>query len=244
MSASPIYPHDPIEKIGNDVFMVRGCIKLNALMTISRNMAIVRHDGELTLVDPIRLDPSEERRLEELGTVKQILRLSSLHGVDDPYYMDRYAAELWAPGLSEAYPDPKPTLTWNDATPLPFPDAELFRFQGMKQPEGALLLRRGKGLLITCDAIQNYGDYSHNNWATRIVSPFIGFPKTTIVGPIWVKMMTPKGGNLKDEFRRLLELDFEQLLSGHGTFLESGAHEACERAVNKMFSADAAPSSA
>ena len=104
MSDSPIYPHDPIEEIQPDVFMVRGEIKLNALMTITRNMAIVRHESELTLVDPIRLSPGEEKRLEQLGTVKRILRLGSMHGVDDPYYMDRYGAELWAPGPSKAHP--------------------------------------------------------------------------------------------------------------------------------------------
>jgi hypothetical protein len=231
----PIYPHDPIEEIQPDVFMVRGEIKMNALMTITRNMAIVRHEGELTLVDPIRLSPGEEKQLEGLGSVKRVLRLGSLHGVDDPYYMDRYSAEFWAPGLSDAHPEPKPTLTWDESTPLPFPDAQLFRFEGLNQPEGALLLRRGKGLLITCDGIQHYGDYSHNNLPARIMMPIIGFPKTTIVGPMWVKMMTPKVGSLEGEFRRLLELDFDQLLSAHGTLLESGAHEACERAVDKMF---------
>ncbi len=236
MIDSPVYEHDPIEEIQTDVFMVRGCIKMNPLMTITRNMAIVRHAGELTLVDPIRLSASEERRLEALGTVKRILRLGPMHGVDDPYYVDRYAAEFWAPGPSEAHSEPKPTLTVDATTALPFPDAELFCFEGLKQPEAALLLRRGPGLLITCDAIQNYGDYRHNNLFARLLMPFIGFPKTTIVGPIWVKMMTPEGGNLESEFRRLLELEFDQLLSAHGSLLETGAHEACERAVDKMFS--------
>jgi hypothetical protein len=236
MSDSIIYAHDPIEEIQPDVFMVRGCIKLNALITITRNMAIVRHAGELTLVDPIRLSADEEKRLDALGAVKRILRLGPLHGVDDPYYIERYGAQLWAPGPSDAHPEPKPTLTVDASTELPFPEAELFCFQWLKQPEAALLLRRGKGLLITCDAIQNYGDYRHNNLPARLLLPFIGFPKTTLVGPIWVKMMTPEGGNLESEFRRLLELDFDQLLSGHGSLLETGAHEACERAVDKMFS--------
>jgi hypothetical protein len=53
---------------------------------------------------------------------------------------------------------------------------------------------------------------------------------------MWVKMMTPEGGSLESEFRRLLELDFDQLLSAHGSLLETGAHGACERAVDKMFS--------
>jgi hypothetical protein len=236
MSDSPVYAHDPIEEIQTDVFMVRGCIKLNALMTITRNMAIIRHAGELTLVDPIRLSAAEEKRLEELGDVQRILRLGPMHGVDDSYYVERYGAELWAPGPSSAYPEPKPTLTFDASTELPFPDAEFFCIQGLMQPEAALLVRRGAGLLITCDSIQNYGDYRYNNLLARLAMPFIGFPKTTIVGPMWVKMMTPEGGNLESEFRRLLELDFDQLLSAHGSLLETGAHEACERAVDKMFS--------
>ena len=237
MSDTPIYDHDPIEELQPDVFMVRGSIRMNALMTITRNMAVVRHQGELTLVDPIRLHAAEEARLEELGTVKRILRLGPMHGVDDPYYIERYGAELWAPGLSKAHPEPKPDVTFDATTPLPFPDAELFCFEGLTQPEAVLLLRRGQGLLVTCDAIQNYGDYRFNNLPARLMMPLIGFPKTTIVGPVWVKLMTPKGGNLEDEFRRLLdELDFDQLLSAHGSFLASGAHAACQRAVDKMFS--------
>lgn len=235
MIETPVYPHDPIEEIRPDVFMVRGEIKLNALMTITRNMAIVRHEGELTLVDPIRVSPDDEKQLDALGRVVRILRLGPFHGVDDPYYVDRYGAELWAPGASKTHPDPKPMVVWDESTPLPFPDAQLFRFEGLEQPEGALLLRRDGGLLITCDGIQHYGDYSHNNLIARLLMPLIGFPRTTIVGPMWVKMMTPKGGSLESEFRRLLELDFDQLLSAHGTFLGSGAHAACTRAVDKMF---------
>ncbi len=235
MSDSKVYPHDPIQEIQPDVFMVRGSIKMNPLITLTRNMAIVRHAGELTLVDPIRLSAAEETRLEALGAVKRILRLGPLHGVDDPYYLERYGAELWAPGPSNAYPEPEPTLVFDASTALPFPDAELFCFQGLKQPEAALLLRRGKGLLITCDAIQNYGDYRFNNLPARLLLPFLGFPKTTLVGPVWVKLMTPEGGNLESEFRRLLGLQFDQLLSAHGSLLETGAHEACERAVEKMF---------
>ncbi len=236
MTDSPVYPHDPIEEIQTDVFMVRGSIKLNPVVRITRNMAIIRHSGELTLVDPIRLSEDEEKRLGTLGTVKQILRLGPMHSVDDAYYMNRYDAPLWAPGSPDLQPDPKPSLSVDASTTLPFPDAELFCFEGLKQPEAALLLKRGPGLLITCDAIQNYGDYKHNNLIARLMLPFIGFPKTTLVGPLWVKAMTPEGGNLESEFRRLLELDFDQLLSAHGSLLTSGAHAACERAIDKMFS--------
>jgi hypothetical protein len=236
MDYPPVYPHDPIEEIQSDVFMVRGCINLNALMTISRNMTIIRHDGELTLVDPIRLSSDEESRLETLGSVKRILRLGPMHGVDDPYYIERYKAELWAPGPSEAHPEPSADVQFDASTPLPFPDATMFCFAGLKQNEAALLLQRGPGLLITCDSIQNYGDFRHNNLAARLIMPLIGFRKTTLIGPIWAKRMPVEGISVESEFRRLLELDFDQLISAHGSFLSSGAHEACRRAVDKQFS--------
>ena len=50
-----IYPHGDIESLGADIFAVRGSIRLNPLMRISRNMGIVREGAELTLINPIRL---------------------------------------------------------------------------------------------------------------------------------------------------------------------------------------------
>ncbi|MHC4507073.1 MAG: hypothetical protein ACYTFI_27640, partial [Planctomycetota bacterium] len=83
--------------------------------------------------------------------------------------------------------------------------------------------------------IQHYGDYRHNSLLARLVMPFIGFPRTTIVGPVWLKLMTPEGGSLESEFRRLLGLDFDTLLSAHGSLLRGGAHAAVERAVDRAF---------
>ncbi len=236
MSFPPAYPHDPIHQVIPDVFIVRGSIPLNPLMRISRNMAIVRHEGELTLVDPIRLTPAGEAQLRQLGTVKRILRLGPLHGVDDPYYTSEFDAELWAPGVSEAYPDIKPDVQVAAATALPFPDARLVFLEGANQPEATLLIQRAGGLLITCDAIQHYGDYTRNSLLARLAMPFIGFPRTTLIGPIWLKLMTPEGASLEGAFRRILEHDFDKLLSAHGTVLASGAKAAVAGAIDKAFS--------
>lgn len=231
----PAYPHDSIEEIISDVFMVRGTIKMNALMRITRNMAVIRHEGKLTLVNPIRLNDAGEAQLRALGEVTQILRLGPMHGVDDPYYIDRFNAKLWAQGESAAYPEPKPDRIVSAGSILPFPDARLFCFEGMNQLESALLIGREGGLLLTCDSIQHYGDYRHNNWIARTLMPFIGFPRTTIVGPIWLKIMTPEGGSLESEFRRLLELEFQHLFSAHGSFLQDSAHASIEAAVDRAF---------
>ncbi len=231
----PAYPHDSIEEIAPDVFMVRGTIRMNPLMRITRNMAIIRHEGELTLLNPIRLDDAGEAHLSTIGEIKRILRLGPMHGVDDPYYIDRFNAELWAQEESKTYPEPKPDRQISATSTLPFPDAQLFCFEGMTQKESALLIDRDGGLLLTCDSIQHYGDYRHNNWIARTMMPFIGFPKTTVVGPIWLKLMTPEGASLESEFRRLLELEFRHLLSAHGSFLPDTAHASVEAAVGRAF---------
>ena len=52
---------------------------------------------------------------------------------------------------------------------------------------------------------------------------------------IWLKMMTPEGGSLKPDFERLLTLDFDRLLSAHGSLLGAGAKESVAMAVRKAF---------
>lgn len=235
MTYGPVYPHDPIEEIGPDVFMVRGRIKMNPVVSIARNMAIIRSEGELTLIDPIRLNPEGEAQLKALGTPKRVIRLGAFHGVDDTYYTDIFKTEFWCQPGGTTYTEPKIDVALSDAVALPFHDAELFCFAGTVQPESALLIKRGGGILITCDAIQNYGDYSNNSLVAKIMLPFIGFPKTCLIGPLWLKFMTPEGESLKSEFERLLSLDFDRLLSAHGTLLKSGAHAAVEQALKKAF---------
>jgi hypothetical protein len=231
----PVLPHDPLEELFPGIFLVRGEVPLNALLTLSRNMVVVAHEGELTLVDPVRLNEVEERRLLELGEIRRVLRLGPFHGRDDAYYVETFGAELWTPGPSSAYPAPEATRVFDEATAPPFPGATFFCYRGTKQAEAVLLIERDGGLLVSCDGIQHYGDYSHNNLPARLLMPWIGFPRTTILGPFWLKLMTPEGGSLESEFRRLLERPFEHLISAHGTFLRGGAHRAVEAAVRRAF---------
>lgn len=234
MAYAPVYPHDPIEAIGDNVFMARGSIRMNALMRITRNMAIVRDGDALTLVNPVRLNDTELARLDALGTVRHILRTGCFHGIDDPFYMNRYGAEFWSQAGGTTYTEPPIDHVVTTGGELPFGGARVVCFEKTKQPECVVLIERER-LLLTCDAIQHYGDYSFNNLPARLLMPLIGFPKTTLLGPLWLKALTPEGASLADEFERLLELDFDRLLAAHGTLLDSGAHDAVRAAVRRAF---------
>lgn len=236
MTHVPAYPHDPIEEVLPDLFFVRGSFPVNALVRISRNMVIVRYDEELTLVNPIRLEAKEEGRLRELGEVRRLLRLGPLHGADDPYYVDEYEAELWAPGRSRTHPRPEPDVIFDERTRLPLPGAELLCLRGLREPEAVLCLHRDGGVLVPCDSIQSYGDMRHCNLAARLVMPLLGFRRDTLVGPLWLKRMAPEEGSLESELRRVLGLDFEHLLPAHGSPVWGGAHTAVAVAIDRAFS--------
>ena len=143
-------------------------------------------------------------------------------------------------GLSRAatpIPSRRWTGRWQRAPPCRFRtrSCSASAAPGTRQPEAALLLHDAPGTLLTCDAIQHYGDYSHNNLMARLAMPFIGFPKTTVLGPVWLNMMAPEGASLRGEFDRLLEMDFDALIAAHGTWLPSGAKDGVRRAVDKAF---------
>lgn len=234
-SNTPIYPHGNVEEIAEDIFMLRGSIKMNPLLRITRNMGIIRNGDELSLINPVRVSAKVEAQIAKLGQIKHVIRLGCFHGADDPYYVEKFGAQMWAQLGGTTYTVPKIDKELDSVAPLPFDNAEIFEFAGTTQPESALLIKRGTGILFTCDAIQNYGDYSYNNIVAKILMPFIGFPRTTIIGPIWLKYQTPEDETLEPEFRRLLGLKFDRLLAAHGTLLKTGAHAAVERAVNKVF---------
>jgi len=231
---APAYPHDDVLEIAHDVFAVRGSLSMNPLVRISRNMTVVRHAGELSLINPVRLNEAGIGALQRLGRIRRIVTLGALHGIDDAWYRDHFDVECWARPGSRKYPAPDDYRLLDEQQPLPFPDAQLFCFRGT-QPESALLLRRGRGLLLTCDAIQHYGDYRHASPVARLLLPLLGFPQTTLIGPIWLKAVTPAGGTMRGDFERLLELEFDSLFAAHGSFLPEGAHRAVEAAVRKAF---------
>jgi hypothetical protein len=230
------FPHDDIEEIMPDLYMFRGTIKFKPLVNISRNMAIIKHGKELTLVNPIRLSEKGEEQLKQLGEVKRIIRLGVAHGRDDGNYKDTFNAELWAPGTSPLYKEPEIDHIVTQDEELPFPDAELMVFNNMKiGKDGMLLIKRNGGCLLACDSLQYYGDQKHHSLLASLMLPFMGF-KGMCIGPPWLKAVTPEGSSLKPDFDRILrDWEFEKFFSAHGCLCKSGAKDLVRDAVDKAF---------
>jgi len=230
--------HDPIVEVFPNVFMVRGSMQMNALMRFNRNMVIVREGADLTVLNSVRLSPEGERQLDALGKVHHVIRLGYFHGRDDRYYVDRYQADFWAPTGSRGDPGPAPDHELSEAMQLPFADAEVFLFREARHPEAAVLLKREGGILITCDCLQNYADRRFCSPLARLMMPVMGFPLKMLIGLLWKKALTKKGGSLKPDFERLAGLDFKHLISGHGSLKHGGAKSAVREAIATAFAGE------
>ena len=233
------YPHGDLENVFPDVFFLRGSIQMGRGVSVGRAMTIVRQEGDLTLFNAVRLNEPRLAKLDALGKVRHILRTGHHHGSDDAFYADRYGCEIWAlPGTKL---DRGATISHELSTTgaLPLNDAKLFVFEAAMTaglPEAAVLLP-GERLLITTDALQNWEHVENCSFLASILVKvvFMGQAKP---GPFWVKAVKRRGGTtLVDDYRRLLELDFDNLLSGHGQPLLGGAREKARASIERTFRA-------
>jgi hypothetical protein len=224
-------PHGTLTPLFDDVWTLTGSVVMAPLLRLPRNMVVLRHEGELALVNSVRLSEQGLADLEALGTVRHVVRIG-FHGMDDAFYVDRYGAELWAlPGVEHARGATTQELGADHA---PFPGITVFRFELTNKPEAALIVNE-HGLLITCDSVQNWEDTEGCSLLAKGVTHLMGFVKPAQIGPPWRKIMTPEGGSLRPDFERLLELDWKHLVGGHGNPLRDEAREALRRSVAREF---------
>lgn len=226
----PALPHGPIEEVFPDVFQVRGGFRFMPALSITRNMTIVRQGGELTVVNSVRLTDAGERELEKLGKVTHVVRIGAFHGADDPWFVRRFGASLWAPaGLS-----PKGNVTHDhELKPgnSPIEGSSVFLFERGQKPEAALVLERDGGILLTCDSFQNWTTFDGCSPAGKVMMRVMGFGPTLIGGP-WLKYMGPE---IRGDFDRLAKVSFKHLAPAHGTVLRDVAAAGLEKAMRHRF---------
>ncbi len=232
MSFQEALSHAPLEEIFDDAWFLHGTVKMGPGMVINRNMVVLRHDGELTVVNPVRMQ--DDSALEKLGKVSHAVRLGSFHAMDDRYYVEKLGAKFWCQeGMDNPAREPDEVIT--DGRAGPVPDSKLLVFREAKKPECALYLGRGPGLLVTCDAVQHHVAKTQCSFLAKGVMSLMGFMRPMNIGPPWRKMMTKEGGSLEPDFRRLLELDFDYAAGGHGQVCRGGAKEALAATVSDVF---------
>jgi hypothetical protein len=221
-------PHEGVDEIFPDVFLVRGTFRAGPGVSFGRNMIVLREGGALTVVNAVRLDAAGERALDALGSVKHLVGLGFFHTRDDPYYRARYSPTCWA-----SRPPDAATERLADGGPSPHGRARVFDFARASGGEAALLVAQpGGDLLVTCDSVQHWPGTERCSLLGGLACRAMGFLRErATLGPIWLKQMT--GGEpaaLRPDFERLLAHDFAHLVSAHGDVLRDTARADLRRA--------------
>ncbi|MCA9655399.1 MAG: hypothetical protein KC501_36125 [Myxococcales bacterium] len=228
----PARPHGPLQEVLPGIWFVTGTVRMAPLVTFSRAMTIVREDDRLVLINSVRLDDEGLAALDELGTVTDVIRLAGFHGMDDPFYADRYDAKVWvlprtrylrgfAPDKG-AEPYFRAHVEVEADTELPLRGASMISL-GTKPPEGLLRLDREGGVLIAGDCLQNWAEPDrYFSLVGRVMMRMMGFIRPHNLGPGWLKATKPR----PEQVRAILELSFEHVLPSHGTPVIGGAKDA------------------
>lgn len=232
---APALPHGQLQEIFPNVFFVTGTMRgefFGSMWQFSRNMTVVRESGRLTIVNSVRLDPEGLRQLEALGQVQNVVRIGDMHGVDDPFYVDRYRPTFWAmPGM-----DIQDGLTVDKSLTaggeMPFDNCSFFEFKTTKLPEGILRLDRDEGILIACDSLQNWvAPDEFFDAQTVETMRGLGFFTRANLGLAWLQESQPQAA----DFVRLKEIPFRHALCGHGVPLLDTAQPEFHAAFQRFF---------
>ncbi len=194
-------------------------------------MTVVDSGDGLIVFNAVRLSESGLAELDALGTVKHLVKLSDSHSIDEPFYADRSKPALWSlPGASLENLDADRSL----GTQGPIAGGVVVDFGdtgGWR--EGAYLVPNGAGTLVTCDAIQNCADADRASFLGRIVTSLMGFKGGVVVPPMWRRFQKVSGARLRETLSGLMDLSFENLVTGHGPPIVGGADALVRAAIER-----------
>jgi hypothetical protein len=221
--------HGAIIKVTPGVYCVRGAFRMGPGIRIGRTMTVVDGGEGLVIFNAIRLDEASQAKLDELGEVKHLVKLSGSHGIDEPFYADRYKPTLWSlPGAELGELAPGESLAGEG----PIKGGLVVDYgQTAGWRESAYWVPAGGGTLVTCDAVQNCEDPEFASFGGKMMMSVMGFKGGVVVPPMWRRFQKVSGPVLSDTLSRLTELSFENLVTGHGPPVIGGADTRLRNAI-------------
>lgn len=224
-------PHGPLTTVADGVYCVRGTFRMGPGMSIGRTMTVLDTGAGLVVLNAVRLSDSAQAELDTKGQVKHLIKLSDSHGIDEPFYVDRYKPTVWSlPGA--AMRDLRVDRTLGPDGPV---DGGVVVDYGETAGwrEGAYLVPIGGGTLVTCDAIQNCADTEGASFIGRILGSVMGFKGGVINPPMWRRVHKLSGPAVGETLSGLAGLSFENLVTGHGPPVAGGADGLVRAAIER-----------
>lgn len=236
--------HGEIREILPGIHFVTGTVALPGPLPIrfSRNMTILREGERLVLVNAIRLDDAGLKALDALGKITDVVRLAGNHGMDDPFYKERYGARVWAvkgqrytagfdTNAADVYLEPD--VEMDAGTALPVAGARLHVIAS-RPPEALLVVERHGGTIVSGDCLQHWAKPdAYISFLARPMMRMMGFIKPYNIGPAWLKQCKPP----KEDLRGILGIDFANVFTAHGAAVVGDAREKYRPTIERVTSA-------
>jgi len=228
VALAPLLPHGELQSLFDNIWFVQGQVKMPMKIPakISRSMTIYKNpiNGQLSLINSMRLSDQGLEELQKLGPITNVIRVGAFHGRDDLFYQRHFNAKVFAiqgqtysrsldapASVDDGYM--KPDVWVSQASHLPIKNCRLKIFSSSTPPEAAILIQEHNGVLVTGDSLLNTPKPDkYVNFPMRIMMRRFGFWTPHNVGPGWIKFATPRAGDI----RSIMEYKFDHVLPGHG----------------------------
>jgi hypothetical protein len=229
---APVRPHGKLVKVVDDVYLLEGSFPMMPGVRFGRSMTIVKNGDDLTVINSVRVDEETEGEIKKLGSIKNLVRLNTAHGVDDPYYFKTFKPKYYS--IAEEPMENAPhDINLTEESEVPIPGAKLIVFKKKKPEfECAMWIPQGGGTLVSCDAIQNGATPDHASFLGQGFCSMVGFAKPCNCPFMWRQLY---GMDHWNEMERILALDWDNLCSGHGPAKIGGAKAEVEKNLKEIW---------
>jgi hypothetical protein len=203
---------------------------------IGSRMSVVRlPSGALVIISPIELTEHDCQMLNSLGTVEQIIAPNLFHHFSIGSAQALYPhAQTWGvAGLQEKRPDVTFTHQFSSAGSfentldyLPFNGFKTIMPNGIKPANETVFYHRLTRTLIITDIAYNFD--RNNTLGTRFAAKVLLGSYETLMPSRFEKLATRHKSQVADSVKQVLNWDFDRVIPGHGSIVETGGKEQFE----------------
>ena len=193
---------------------------------LGHRMTVIRlADNELMLHSPVPLADDLARELGELGEVRYVVAPSCFHDLFLESYFERFAGATFcsAPGMSEQHPGMGFEVVLYDQFPKYWSEElEHILIGGIPKINEVVFFHPASRTLIVADLVFNI--QSSSSWVTRAAMK-LNRAYGKVTPSRYFKSFVKDRRAFAASIERVLEWDFERIVVGHGSIVQSRGRE-------------------
>ena len=225
---------DP-KPLADGLWVIDGPLKRLGI-EFGHRMTVIRGSRGIVLHSPVEHGEALHEALARLGPVQAVLAPSLFHDLYFPRWIERYpeAVFLAAPGFRAAHPRLADAFGGEiTAATLEGLDAGLDTVwvEGMPRVNECVVLHRPSRTLIVADLLFNFPE-ARGAWRRMFLSlnQSYGGPSCSRL----FRLMVRDRGRFRGSVQRILELDFDRVVMGHGTVIERGGRDQLRNVCSRV----------